>query len=117
MGISYPWWWDNYWYDNSHRQIQNYSDDDPSPRSTRGKKVVRRETLRPPYSTGTSGTTNLGRSGGTGNVGANGSTGKQSDQKNQSGDDPNNTKTKVKDEKNEKKENKKATRRGGGRSR
>lgn len=109
---AYPWWWDNYWYDNSHQQTQ-YDSDDPSPRSTRGKKVVRRETLRPPYSTGT---TNLNRSGGAGNVGASGSTGKQSDQKNQSGDDPNNTKTKVKDEKNENKENKKATRRGGGRS-
>lgn len=110
---AYPWWWDNYWYDNSYRHSQSYSDDEPSPRSTRGKKVERRDALRPPYSIGT---TNLGRPSGTGNIGASGSTGKPSDRNNQPADNPDNTKEKN-GKKKKKDENKKATRRGGGRSR
>lgn len=107
---AYPWWWDNYWYEGSYRHTQDYNNDDASPRSTRGKKVERRDVLRPPYSAGT---TSLSRSGGTGNIGISGSSGKPSDQNNQPAD--NNDKTKVKTEKKEKKkEKKKTTRRGGG---
>ncbi|RKX23419.1 MAG: hypothetical protein DRP51_00400 [Candidatus Zixiibacteriota bacterium] len=107
---AYPWWWDNYWYDGSYRHTRDYSDDEPSPRSTRGKKVERRDVLRPPYSVGT---TNLSRSGSSGNVGTSGSTEKPSDQNKQPVDNPDNTKTKEKIDKKEKKDNKKATRRGG----
>ncbi len=112
---AYPWWWDNYWYDGSNRHTPDYSEDEISPRSTRGKKVERRQTLRPPYSIGP---TNLSRSGGYDNSGARGSTGKPSDKNVQPKDDPDNSKTKEEKKKQEKKkENKKATRRGGGRSR
>ena len=111
---AYPWWWDNYWYDDSYRHTRDYSDDELSPRSTRGEKVKRRDVLRPPYSVGT---TNLSRSGGSGNIGTSGTTGKPSDQNEQPVDNPDNTKTKEKNDKKEKEENKKTTRRGGGRSR
>ncbi len=106
---AYPWWWDNYWYDGNNQHAQKSNDENPSLRSTSGKKVERRETLRPPYSIGT---TNISRSSGGGDVGASGSTVKTSDQEQQPTDNPNNTK-----EKEEKKEDKKAPRRGGGRSR
>jgi hypothetical protein len=106
---AYPWWWDNYWYDGSYRHTEIY-DDEPSPRSSRGKKVERRETLRPPYSIGTS---SLGGSSSGSSIITRGSSNKAIDQNNQSPANPDNTKTKVKEEKTEKKENKKATRRGG----
>lgn len=111
---AYPWWWDNYWYDDSYRQTRDYHDDEPSPRSTRGKKVERRDTLRPPYSIGTK---SLGRSNGSGNIGNSPPTSKPSDENKQPAD---NQKTKIKEKKenkNKKKENKKATRRGGGKAR
>ena len=113
---AYPWWWDNYWYKGNYKHTQEYGDDDLSPRSTRGKKVERRDTLRPPYTVGTS---TLSRSGGSNNVGTSGSTSKPSDQNNQPADNMDNSKTKAKNEKKadkEKKETKKATRRGSGRS-
>ncbi len=112
---AYPWWWDNYWYDNNNQHTQKIEDDSPSLRSTSGKKVERRDTLRPPYSVGT---TNISRSGGSsGNTGASGSTSTPSDQGKQPADNPDNTKVKETKEEEKKKEDKKAPRRGGGRSR
>jgi hypothetical protein len=108
---AYPWWWDNYWYDGS-RKYSRDNDDEYSPRSSSGEKVVRRDALRPPY---TMGTTSITRSGaasetesGNGKVGAKAS---GDDTQKKQGDD----KVQDKKEKKEEKDNKKATRRGGGR--
>ena len=45
---AYPWWWDNYWYD---QEDIDHSQQDNSPRPDAGEKAVRRNSLRPPYST------------------------------------------------------------------
>jgi hypothetical protein len=105
---AYPWWWDHYWFDNVRYHYDDYDDDGGlSPRSSSGKKVERRNTLRPPY---TQGGTIIERSttpASTGGV-SGGSTGKQSGQSGQ---------TKTKEKSTEQKEEKKAPRRGGGRPR
>ncbi len=53
---AYPWWWDYYWPENTG----DNNDEQLAPRSSRGEKAVRRESLRPPYS---SGVTSIGREG------------------------------------------------------
>jgi hypothetical protein len=98
---AYPWWWDYYWYPR-----REYHDDSDEfvPRSTRGKKAVRRESLRPPYSTGT---TTIRRSeNGADQIKGGDSSGKQSDSSDSE---------QTKEKKEKKKDNTKATRRGGGR--
>ncbi|MCP4632837.1 MAG: hypothetical protein GY855_07905 [candidate division Zixibacteria bacterium] len=110
---AYPWWWDNYWYEGNYQHSEYEVDDEPSPRSTRGKKVERRSSLRPPYTTGSN---NISRSSGNYNTGTSSPTSNPSDQKDNPSDNPNDTKVKAKKEE-KKKENKKAPRRGGGRSR
>ena len=48
---AYPWWWDYYWYtEKPHRQniTDNGGDEAPDVRGE-GKKIERRQTLRPPY--------------------------------------------------------------------
>jgi hypothetical protein len=48
---AYPWWWDYYWYDGDRKYRD---DDDLSPRPSEGEKAVRRDALRPPYTSPTS---------------------------------------------------------------
>jgi hypothetical protein len=45
---AYPWWWDHYWYDNNGA---GDNDNETTDRSQEGEKAVRRDDLRPPYST------------------------------------------------------------------
>ncbi len=109
---AYPWWWDNYWYDGSRINSDINDDDEYSPRSSSGEKVVRRDALRPPY---TMGVTPITRSGGASDAGSEGGnvSPKASGSDNQKKQED--EKAQDKNEKKEAEDNKKATRRGGGR--
>lgn len=75
---AYPWWWDYYWYtDRPHNQnIVDDSDGEAEVRSD-GKKIERRQSLRPPYSNDipTISRDNYNTGGSTGTTGSSGSTG------------------------------------------
>ena len=45
---AYPWWWDYYWYDTNN---DNGGDGGETQERPQGEKAVRRDALRPPYTT------------------------------------------------------------------
>ncbi len=50
---AYPWWWDYYWYtEKPRRQSITDGGEDAAEVRSDGKKIERRQSLRPPYSDG-----------------------------------------------------------------
>ena len=98
---AYPWWWDYYW-----DPVDGHAEhgDEFVPRTSDGKKAVRRDALRPPYSS--PGTTIITRGNSTTSTGSSGGTTSSGNTKKTSDD-------KKKEEKSDEKVKK--TRRSGGR--
>lgn len=98
---AYPWWWDYYWSTekSSARVVSDDSEDTPSVRPE-GKKVSRRDNLRPPYSSGipSIGRDNFGSGGSSGGGTVSGSAGSSSGGSNSTGSSSSESKTKKSDE-------------------